>query len=131
MQTTYITSSNCPAEGEMLLNFFQILFHVSKYFFRYNLSSISLHLWREEDDLIFDADEDYQSVHSPHWASHEAFGYLKNKKFFGQFHAKHTTFFIDDPAKIGESGLGILYSLEDATAQRSSTVQTQEWNCSK
>ena len=100
------------------------------YYFRYNLSSISLHLWREEDDLIFDTDEDYQSVHSPHWASHEAFGYLKHKKFFGQFHAKHTTFFIDDPAKIGESGLGILYSLEDATAQRSSSVQTQEWNCS-
>ena len=95
------------------------------------MSSISLHLWREEDDLIFNTDEDYQSVHSPHWASHEAFGYLKNKKFFGQFHAKHTTFFIDDPAKIGESGLGILYSLEDATAQRSSAEQTQEWNCSK
>lgn len=92
----------------------------------YSLDITRLELIRDQDDLIFDS-SDNDAVVSRDDATLNAFGYIKENRFYGQFQKSGRTFFIDDANKVGQTGeKAILYSLEDIFVARSSRVSMQD-----
>ena len=108
----YDTISNhvmTKSEGTFFLNIKSYL---------YSLSITRLELIKEDDDLIFDSSDNDAVVSRDQT---EAFGYIKENRFYGQFYNNGQTFFIDDSKKIGNTGQNaILYSLEDTFVDQSS-----------
>eukprot|EP00091_Calanus_sinicus_P000492 TRINITY_DN10412_c0_g1_i1.p1 TRINITY_DN10412_c0_g1~~TRINITY_DN10412_c0_g1_i1.p1 ORF type:complete len:154 (+),score=40.96 TRINITY_DN10412_c0_g1_i1:45-464(+) len=70
-------------------------------------------LVKEDDPLIFSEEDETIFVVSHSSSINRAFGSIKDGKFFGQFRARNTAFYIDHPEKVGKTGQAILYSAED------------------
>ena len=119
--TNYDTISNhvmkMGGEGEFFLNIKSDL---------YSLDITRLELIRDPDDLIFDS-SDNDAVVGRDNTNLNAFGYIKENRFYGQFQSSGRTFFIDDANKVGKTGENaILYSLEDIFVAHSSSVSMQD-----
>ena len=119
--TKYDTISNyvmqTEGEGEFFLNIKSDL---------YSLDITRLELIKDPDDLIFDS-SDNDAVVGRDDNILNAFGYIKENRFYGQFQSSGRTFFIDDANKVGQTGKNaILYSLEDVFVAQASSVSRQD-----